>query len=405
MSHINPNWNAPATPAPKVTLPPGASSPRLTGVTKPISQGFVSNLKDFLTEKPIKVAKDAKGSLGEDHFGDSFTDNLKDWFKPGPRISPNAPASRMEVTWQPPYKVFLQNIRDLISPPKLPPLKVTSKPVRVKDIWSKDEVYRPSQALAIVAHLLLLGLILVPVIGTHVTQPVVKAEAVTDLLDISPYTPKLPPGKDKAGGGGGGGDRNPIPATKGRAPKFSLTQIAPPLAVIRNLHPILQAPATLLGDPDLKLPSPDLNNYGDPLAKLMSDSGGPGGGSGIGSGNGTGIGSGNGGGLGPGDGGGTGGGHYHPGTGGVGYPSCEYCPQPKYSEEARKAKYQGTVVLQAVITADGRATEIQVVKGPGLGLEEKAVEAVKQWRFKPANGPNGKPVDVVVPIEVTFRLL
>jgi TonB family protein len=62
-------------------------------------------------------------------------------------------------------------------------------------------------------------------------------------------------------------------------------------------------------------------------------------------------------------------------------------------------------VLQVVITPDGRATDIQVVKGPGLGLEEKAVEAVKQWRFKPANGPGGKPVPVVVPLEITFRLL
>jgi TonB family protein len=148
-----------------------------------------------------------------------------------------------------------------------------------------------------------------------------------------------------------------------------------------------------------------MDNFGDPLAKMLTGSGGPGGGSGIGSGTGTGIGSGEGGGLGPGSGGGTGGGAYHPGTGGVGYPSCVYCPDPKYSEEARKAKYQGTVVLQAVITPDGRATEIQVVKGPGLGLEEKAVEAVKQWRFKPANGPGGKPVPVIVPIEVTFRLL
>jgi periplasmic protein TonB len=404
LSHINPNWSAPVTPPPKVTLPSGESSPRLTGVTKPISQGFISNLKDFLTEKPIKVAKDAKGSLGEDHFGDSFTDNLKDWFKPGPRIPRNAPASRMEVAWQSPYAILVQNIRDLISPPKLPPLKVTSKPVKVKDIWSKDEVYRPSQALAICAHLLLLGLILVPVIK-KVTPPVVIAGPVTDLIDISPYAAKLPPGKDKAGGGGGGGDRNPVPATKGRAPKFSLTQIAPPLAVIRNQHPILQAPATLLGDPDLKLPSPDLNNFGDPLAKLLTNSGGSGGGSGIGDGTGTGNGNGDGGGLGDGHGGGTGGGYYHPGTGGVGYPTCEYCPQPKYSEEARKAKYQGTVVLQAVIQPDGHATDIQVVKGPGLGLDDKAVEAVKQWRFKPAIGPNGKPVPVVVPIEVTFRLL
>ena len=78
---------------------------------------------------------------------------------------------------------------------------------------------------------------------------------------------------------------------------------------------------------------------------------------------------------------------------------------PLYSDEARKAKYQGTVVLQCVVTPDGRATNLNVVKGPGLGLEEKAMEAVRGWRFKPAIGPGGKPVPVQVIIEVTFRLL
>jgi TonB family protein len=93
-----------------------------------------------------------------------------------------------------------------------------------------------------------------------------------------------------------------------------------------------------------------------------------------------------------------------PGIGGVSYPACVYCPDPKYSEMALKAKFQGTVALEAVITADGQATDVQVVKGLGLGLDEKAVEAVKSWRFKPALGPNGEPVAVQVPIEVTFRL-
>jgi periplasmic protein TonB len=153
------------------------------------------------------------------------------------------------------------------------------------------------------------------------------------------------------------------------------------------------------------VPSPNLDNFGDPLAKLLTLSGGPGGGGGIGTGTGGGIGSGEGGGLGPGKGGGTGGGVFRPGTGGVGEPTCAYCPQPTYSEEARKAKYMGVVVLQVVVTADGRATQIEVVKGPGLGLEEKAVDAVKQWRFKPALGPNGKPVATLVTIEVNFRLL
>jgi TonB family protein len=89
---------------------------------------------------------------------------------------------------------------------------------------------------------------------------------------------------------------------------------------------------------------------------------------------------------------------------GVGMPTCIYCPDPQYSDEARKAKYQGVVVLMVVITLDGRATNIQVAKSPGLGLDEKAIEAVRQWKFRPAIGPNGKSVPTQVPIEVTFRL-
>src|SRR5205807_1601571 len=145
---------------------------------------------------------------------------------------------------------------------------------------------------------------------------------------------------------------------KGRLPKWRMEQLTPPMATLRNLNPKMPAEPTLLGPPELKVPSPPLPNYGDPLAKLLTSSGGPGGGGGIGTGEGGGIGSGAGGGLGPGSGGGTGGGVFRPGTGGVGYPECAYCPSPIYSDEARKAKYQGVVVLQAVITPDGRAINI-----------------------------------------------
>src|SRR6185295_19400655 len=117
-----------------------------------------------------------------------------------------------------------------------------------------------------------------------------------------------------------------------------LTQITPPLLQPKNPIPKMQAEATLAGPPELKIPSPDLVNFGDPLSGLMTASAGPGAGGGMGTGEGGGIGS------------GSGGGAFRPGTGGVGYPSCIYCPEPQYSEDARKAKYQGTVVLQAVIT-------------------------------------------------------
>jgi len=91
------------------------------------------------------------------------------------------------------------------------------------------------------------------------------------------------------------------------------------------------------------------------------------------------------------------------GRDGVGMPACKYCPDPEYSKEARKKKYEGVVVLSVVVTTEGKATNIQVTKGPGLGLDEKAVDAVRKWRFKPAM-KDGKPVPTKVPIEVTFRL-
>jgi TonB family protein len=94
-----------------------------------------------------------------------------------------------------------------------------------------------------------------------------------------------------------------------------------------------------------------------------------------------------------------------PGVGFVGYPQCLQCPDPKYTSEARDAHLEGTVRLKAVIGIDGKATDIEVVKGIGRGLDEQAVNAVRSWRFAPALGPNGNPVATIVPIEITFRLM
>ena len=153
---------------------------------------------------------------------------------------------------------------------------------------------------------------------------------------------------------------------------------------------------SLLGPPELKIVNPALVNFGDPLASVVNGSNGPGSGGGIGSGSG--------GGLGPGSGGGTGGGVFRAGINGVGTPQCIYCPDPEYSDEARKAKYQGTVLLQIIVSADGRVMKATAAKGPGMGLEEKAIEKVLTWKLKPALGPNGKPVPVSLTVEVTFHL-
>jgi len=362
--------------------------------------GLWSNLKDFLTERSIKVPRNARQTVFRtDGLNNSFSESLKAAFRT-PRVS-GASGSNMLLEQAPEYRVFWRNLRDLIAPPKLPPLKLTSKPVPVRPLWARNKQYSRVQAISVAVHALLLAAIVVPI--AH--QMAETTRASMDVVDISPYLPRLPAGKEIAGGGGGGGEHQPEPPTQGKIPKWSMTRITPPLLAPRNLTPKLQADPTLLGPPELKISSPVLDNFGDPLSGLVSLSAGPGASGGMGTGSGGGIGSGTGGGLGPGSGGGTGGGAFRPGTGGVGFPSCLYCPSPQYSEDARKAKYQGTVVLQVIITSDGRATNIEVVKGPGLGLEEKAVEAARTWRFKAAVGPSGRPVATITLIEVNFRLL
>src|SRR3989442_7290234 len=143
-----------------------------------------------------------------------------------------------------------------------------------------------------------------------------------------------------------------------------------------NLAPLLPVQPNLLGPPDLKLPQMATNlSLGNPQTVISAASNGPGFGGGIGEGEGTGIGSGRGGGLGPGDGGGTGGGPFSVG-GNVREPICIYKPLPGYSEEARKAKYQGTVVLWIVVVGQGDVNHFPVGKPLGLGLGTKAIEVV-----------------------------
>ena len=228
----------------------------------------------------------------------------------------------------------------------------------------------------------------------------IKQQVVGLVTDVSAYLP-LPVSKTRAGGGGGGGDRDKLQAPKGALPKLSKDQIVPPAIVIRNDNPKLVVTPTVVVPPEIKLPT--VGALGDPLSKVLGPpSNGTGAGGGIGSGYGGGVGSGTGPGVGPGHGGGYGGGAYRVG-GGVSAPKALYAPDPEYSEEARKAKYQGTVVLWLVVDAAGRPQQIRVQRALGMGLDEKAIEAVKQWKFDPAK-KDGQPVPVMINVEVNFRL-
>jgi periplasmic protein TonB len=304
-----------------------------------------------------------------------------------------------EEAW---FKSLIRNIRETFHPPQLPPLQVTSKPVAVKEIWGLYGKDNKSNVMSLAIHGTVV-LLLFTVASSKAVQD--KAKQMVSLVapDIAPYIPKMAEQKQQMGGGGGGGDRSPTPASKGRLPKPSLKQFTPPMAVINNPNPKLVMDPTIIAPPDTPLPNVNMPVWGDPLAKMGPPSNGPGSGGGIGSGSGGGVGSGKGGGFGPGEGGGVGGGVFHVG-GGVSAPVPLYKPDPEYSEEARKAKYSGTVVLSIIVDSTGKPRDIKVIRSLGLGLDEKAIEAVTKWKFRPGYR-NGQPVAVQASIEVNFRLL
>ena len=300
------------------------------------------------------------------------------------------------------YRDLPSQIRVLFEKPKAPRIPLTSKPIDVPNIWQDYGQQPASWVNSVLVHVLALAALVLPFWVSQMLSPA-KAASKYELVDISPYLAQLTGPDDRTGGGGGGGDRSPTPASKGAVPKFSKTQFAPPVAVLPKIDPQLPVQPTLLGPPELKLPQMAMNaQWGDPQGVLGQASNGPGFGGGIGSGEGGGIGSGKGGGLGPGEGGGFGGGAYSVG-GSVTAPIPIYKPEPPYSEEARKAKYQGTVVLYIIVDVQGNVTDARVVKPLGLGLDEKALDTVRTWKFKPGMR-NGVPVAVRVMVEVSFRL-
>ena len=292
----------------------------------------------------------------------------------------------------------------IFRPEKLPPLSPAAQKIQVAEdsfeTKEQREKTKRTHTFSLLAHAVVLLLVAIP-FARQVVQAGSDVELVS--LDASLFDPVMPPDMKKAGGGGGGGDRSSTPASQGRLPRFDLTkQLTAPSAVIKNPDPALAVEPTLLVDPNISIPSPDLPNLGDPLSRSALLSNGPGAGSGIGTGIGGGIGEGFGGGLGPGEGGNFGGGVFEVG-GSVSKPACIHCPDPEYSEEARKAKYQGTVVLWAIIDENGRARNIRIAKSVGLGLDESAMRAVQGWIFRPARR-FGKPVPVKLFIEVSFNI-
>jgi TonB family protein len=291
-----------------------------------------------------------------------------------------------------------ESIRDVFFPVKLPPLQLTSQPIPVPDRMAvKTNPWAVGISTTINA--LILCIILF-VVGKKVIETV-KQQALDVNVDITDYN--APKSNIKAGGGGGGGDRSMIEANKGKLPQKSPDPMTPPTPVTLE-HPKLPEPAAINVQQDIQLPNNDMPMIGmKNSSNVTLASAGGGSGAGMGSGAGGGLGSGYGNGYGPGSGGNAGGGVYQVG-GRISNPVLVIQPEAEFSDEARRAKYQGVCIVGMIVDAQGNPQNVHVIRTLGMGLDEKAMEAVRKYKFKPAMKDGKTPVAVMITVEVDFHL-
>lgn len=216
------------------------------------------------------------------------------------------------------------------------------------------------------------------------------------------------------GGGGGGGLRQPLPPPPAEREGTSrVSSPVPPREEPAAVEPAEEREPELIEPNDMpRIVAPLMEARADRQDRLglidelrtnrASRSRGPGATGGVGDGGGRGVGDGQGAGFGPGTGAGTGGGPYRPGAG-ITPPAIRHEVQPDYTEEARRRRIEGEVVLEVIVLADGSIGDIQVVRSLGYGLDEAAVRAMREWQFVPARRQE-VPVAVFVEVAMEFRL-
>jgi protein TonB len=207
--------------------------------------------------------------------------------------------------------------------------------------------------------------------------------------------PELRTGAPSFGPAGHGSNTESEPARTGNLAPLSSMPLASPRLTHSEQVDLPVPPAVF--DPNAPSTVQVVTGLGLPWAKKDTDSGGKNGGHGIGNDPGDSMGDDDGKGAGAGD-------DYGNYANVVSQAACLHCPEPPYTDEARKAKLQGNVTLRVLIGTDGRVARIQLVKGLGLGLDEQALQAVRSWRFVPARDARRQPVPTWVTIETRFQL-
>ena len=265
---------------------------------------------------------------------------------------------------------------------------------------------RTSTVVSFILHTGVIGLVLW--LGTQVHTRVIEQPVVATKVDFTLYAPPPPPPPPPQimpvakvqGGGGGGGAHEVAPPIRGHLPTVVAKMPALQPQILRIDHPKLAAEPSEVVKMQDNSKLPNLGMSDSPQISLASQ--GRGSGSGFGQGLGGGIGMGHGIGAGPGSGGGYGGGLMSVG-GGVSAPVVVHSVMPEFTPEARAANFQGNVAIQLIVDAQGNPQDIRVIRRLGMGLEEKAIEAVRMYKFRPAMY-QGHPVAVQIVIDVDFHL-
>jgi TonB family protein len=299
---------------------------------------------------------------------------------------------------KPIWSSLWESVQDIFFPRRLPPLVLTSTPIPVPDRMAvKPNPWAIGISTTVNLLILIIALFFV---GKKIIETVNKPTMVTS-IDVGDFDAAK--AAQKNGGGGGGGDRSIIDASKGKLPEIEKNPVVPPMVQTFD-KPKIAMPAAIDVQKDIKLPdNPTLPDIGMKSGVNVVLSNGTGSGGGMGSGTGGGLGSGNGIGYGPGSGWNTGGGLAQVG-GRVSAPVPLFQPEAEFSDEARRAKYQGVCLVGLIVDAQGNPQNVHIVRALGMGLDEKAMEAVRKYKFKPAMRDGKTPVPVYVNVEVNFRL-
>jgi len=290
-----------------------------------------------------------------------------------------------------------ENFRDALTPGKWKMSSANGAPLHLLRFDSSARASR-AQGVSFLTHTaIILALVL---IATHpFKRTSLKENDGTKVLRGLTFPSRLfapSTGRAPDPGRGSGGSRVPIPTTAGNfVPPAPIQIVRPSLPPKQEEH--LPVPPTIF-DPTAAPVLTPVSKIGLPWRTEETNSPGPGDSNTVGGGPGNTMGDG------PRDGPGGQGESQSRYRGGVSLPSCAYCPDPQYTDEAREAKLQGKVTLRVLVGADGRASQIRIVQGIGLGLDERAEQAIRGWKFVPAHDGARHPVPAWVTVEAAFRL-